>query len=62
MQIVRYIGKKDVCYMLGCHRSTLDRLRLHDPNFPRAHKRWGKRNAQCKWLEHQIVAYMQIAT
>jgi predicted DNA-binding transcriptional regulator AlpA len=56
---MRYIGKKQVCYLLDCSRATLDRLRSYDPNFPRAHKRQGKRNAQCKWLERDILAYMQ---
>ena len=56
---MRYIGKKQVCHMLDCARATLDRLRRRDPNFPRAHKREGKPNAQCKWLERDILAYMQ---
>ena len=56
---MRYIGKKQVCHMLDCARATLDRLRRRDPNFPKAHKREGKPNAQCKWLERDIIAYMQ---
>ena len=56
---MRYIGKKQVCFMLDISRATLDRLRMHDSNFPRAHKREGKRNAQCKWLERDILEYMQ---
>ena len=55
---MRYIGKKQVCFMLGIARATLDRLRKTDPDFPRAHKREGKRNAQCKWLLRDIEAYM----
>jgi predicted DNA-binding transcriptional regulator AlpA len=57
---MRYIGKKQVCYMLGISRATLDRVRRTDRNFPRAHKREGKPNAQCKWLERDILAYMGV--
>ena len=57
---MRYIGKKQVCYMLGISRATLDRVRKHDQSFPRAHKRDGKTNAQCKWLERDILAYMGV--
>jgi predicted DNA-binding transcriptional regulator AlpA len=57
---MRYIGKKQVCYMLGISRATLDRVRKTDRNFPRAHKREGKPNAQCKWLERDILAYMGV--
>jgi predicted DNA-binding transcriptional regulator AlpA len=55
---MQYLGKKIVCHMLDISRATLDRLRKHDPNFPHAHKRQGKRNAQCKWLKRDIEAYM----
>jgi predicted DNA-binding transcriptional regulator AlpA len=55
---MRYIGKKQVCYMLGISRATLDRWSKNDPDFPRVHKRDGKRNAQCKWLLRDIETYM----
>lgn len=55
---MRYVGKKVVCHMLGISRATLDRARKHDRDFPRAHKREGKRNAQCKWLLCDVEAYM----
>lgn len=56
---MRYIGKKQAIFLLDCSRATLDRLRKTDPAFPKGHKRLGKRNAQVKWIESDILAYMQ---
>lgn len=55
----KWLCKKQVCDLLGVHRSTLDRWRKLS-SFPKVHKPGGAKG-QCRWLKTEIYDWMQTA-